>query len=438
MLEERLRLSQEAWHDVGGMIRLNWREMPLWRPDRVARAKQLQSRGISAIEIKAPQHGGVSYGGLDVLDHRAVDPKGGTEEDLADDIAFWQSEGFLVALFLNLGYVNPDSTCFAKALRGEAELDWFLHSDIISPEDPKGDEFFLVRPSLPNYDSKKSEQWTQFGSRFFWTRWKGSDAAGNPCRFPQHNWKSAHWRSEALSILERWSSFGANGFILDAPNWHVGLDWQGFKALVSTCQSHGAWFVQPEGGGGFADDPQAWIDLGKATCIQDYALGTWWESSQPLRDAILSGSWVQISDILSCTLDLATSSGALTYACPPCFDDLRMSELARAFLAATGHLTVFGADGQKEPPVTIGPDSYWRKRRSMPGPLAFSSGRRTLQSEDPSLLLMVRGCDSGTPSLFAFSASSQHKTFFLPSEAAERGHPRSIDLPPYGFAEITF
>src|SRR4029453_13790150 len=84
---------------------------------------------------------------------------------------------------------------------------------------------------------------------------------------------------------------GIDGMIIDAVNWYVDHTWAlGRRRMTDVIASYDNSYSQPEGAGGFREDPAAWITEGGWNSVQDYGLGIWWESgSDVIRNAIETG-----------------------------------------------------------------------------------------------------------------------------------------------------
>ena len=72
-------------------------------------------------------------------------------------------------------------------------------------------------------------------------------------------------------------------------------------------------FSQPEGAGGFGDDPVPWITEGGFTCVMDYALKIWWEDRDVVRDAILDGDPRPLEAALQRYRDRVVEAGGVCY-----------------------------------------------------------------------------------------------------------------------------
>ena len=146
----------------------------------------------------------------------------------------------------------------------------------------------MVRPThLPGgkpgtfYDSTKHEfwAWSERAGKYYWSKWAGVDLAGKDVRLPQYNWGSAAFQEEAEKIVRFWMDTGIDGMIIDAVNWYVDHTWAlGRRRMTDVIASYDNSYSQPEGAGGFREDPVAWITEGGWNSVQDYGLGIWWES----------------------------------------------------------------------------------------------------------------------------------------------------------------
>ena len=83
---------------------------------------------------------------------------------------------------------------------------------------------------------------------------------------------------------------GADGLVVDAVNWYVGYTWEiGHRTITGVIKSYGDKYSQPEGAGGFHEDPVPWITEGGWISVQDYGLNLWWEKPyEILSNAIKS------------------------------------------------------------------------------------------------------------------------------------------------------
>jgi hypothetical protein len=287
----------------------------------------LKARGVSAIEIFAPYHGGHSFGGLDSIDRFNLNPEVGTMEDFRALVRLIHSKGMAVISFDNLGYSSSEAPEFLKACedvragRDTAEARRFLWADRADapPPEPNTDKFFMVRPRhLPgNYDSVKAEFWeyNDRAGKYFWTKWAGPNLAGKVVRLPQYNWRSKEFQQYAERVVRFWMDTGLDGMIIDAVNWYVGHTWEQDRHYITdVIRSYGNVYLQPEGGGAFYEDPVAWITEGGWNSVQDYGLGIFWEKdTQVVRHAIETGDPRAIERALLAYHDRVVAAGGVMY-----------------------------------------------------------------------------------------------------------------------------
>jgi hypothetical protein len=235
----------------------------------------------------------------------------------------------------------------------------------------------MVRPLLPGYESEKHEFWqySDRAKRFYWTKWGGVDSAQNKVRLPQYNWASPEWQDEAGRIVRFWMDTGIDGMVVDAVNWYVGYTWAiGKKQLTNVISSYGPRFSQPEGAGGFHEDPVAWITEGGWNCVQDYGLGIWWEEgNNVLHDAIQNGDPRPVETALRDYHDRVVAAGGVLYFEPPRFDDPARQHLSVAALAGFGDLMFFG---EKRGPQKLDEEVAWILRAKAEHPALHQLGIR--------------------------------------------------------------
>ena len=236
----------------------------------------LRKAGFTAVEVFAPAHGGKSFGGLDTIDRYRVDPALGTMEDFRGLIELAHARGMAVIAFDNLGYSSVEAVDFLKACddvkagRASKEAAFYLWSDRADAPPPghqAGNTFFMVRPThLPGgkpgtfYDSTKHEfwAWSERAGKYYWSKWAGLDLAGKDVRLPQYNWGGPAFQAEAEKIVRFWMDTGIDGMIIDAVNWYVDHTWAlGRRRMTDVIASYDNSYSQPEGAGGFHEDPVA-------------------------------------------------------------------------------------------------------------------------------------------------------------------------------------
>jgi hypothetical protein len=364
-----LRIAERWWESAPAILRMHLKPekdevgLSLDPAKAAAQLDAVRAAGFRAIEIFAPAHGGKSFGGLDTIDRYRIDPALGTMEDFRRLVRIAHEKGLAVVAFDNLGYCAFEATDFLKAQddvragRDSRERRFFLWSDRKDAPPPghaPGDTFFMVRPThLPGgkpgetYDSAKHEywQWSDRARKHYWTKWAGVDLAGNEVRLPQYDWGSPELQEEAEKIVRFWMDTGIDGMIIDAVNWYVDHTWEkGRQRMTDVIRSYGAKYMQPEGGGGFHEDPSAWITEGGWNSVQDYGLGIWWEpATDVVRAAIDSGDPRPIETALRDYHDPVVAAGGVLYHTPTRFEkDAKKQNLAIAVVATVGDLVASG------------------------------------------------------------------------------------------------
>ncbi len=356
-------LPQRWWESAPAIARVGARGkegpgFPLERSRAAAALDELRKAGVGAIEVFAPAYGGKSFGGLDTIDRYRVDPALGTMEEFRGLIELAHARGMAVIAFDNLGYSSVEAVDFLKACddvragRASKEAAFYLWSDRADAPAPgrqAGNTFFMVRPThLPGgkpgtfYDSTKHEfwAWSERAGKYYWSKWAGVDLAGKDVRLPQYNWGDPAFQAEAEKIVRFWMDTGIDGMIIDAVNWYVDHTWAlGRRRMTEVIASYDNSYSQPEGAGGFHEDPVPWITEGGWNSVQDYGLGIWWESeSDVLRKAIESGDPRPIERALRDYHDRVVAVGGTLYHYAPKFEDAQRQAFASAVVALAGDL----------------------------------------------------------------------------------------------------
>lgn len=333
---------------------------PFWRFEHLSTApataqQQIlhwKSEGITALEIFAPEEGGNSYDGLDAKDRFRLDPGLGSIADFRRIVQLAHAAGLRVVTFQNLGYSSPDALQFeaaedaVRAGKTTAETETYFWSHSADAPPPAGsDSYFFVRPSLPGYQPEKNEfwQWSGRAQAWYWTRWPGKDAAGKTIRLPQYNWRGAAWPAEAERVVRFWMQTGLDGMILDAVNWYAGADWRRIDDRITLpIAGFGNEMVQPEGGGGFGDDPVAWVKDGHFTNIYDYGLGIWWDKkNRALQTSVETGDPALLETALRAYHDRVVAAGGTLYFPVPKMASPELQRLAEALIAAVGDMPCY-------------------------------------------------------------------------------------------------
>ena len=299
-------------------------------------------QGFTAIEIFATPYGGKSFGGLDAIDRYKIDPAAGNMDDFRRLVRQAHRKKLAVIAFDNLGYSSIDAPLFLKACddisKGikSKETKWFIWADSSTAKSPMiPDTYYLG-------GSKRWEKWvySPIAKKYYWSKWEGFDKDGKPCSLPQYDW-SPEWQQEVKNLMHYWMNTGIDGMVVDAVNWYTNYTWQmGKECITDIISSYGNTFIQPEGAGGFHEDPVSWITDGGWNCVQDYGLGIWWEKeSNVVINGIDNHSTTGIEEALLKYHDRVVAEGGVLYMGA----DIRIKESQKyyqyvAFSIATGHL----------------------------------------------------------------------------------------------------
>lgn len=396
---------------------------------------KIYGAGFGVLEIFAPYFGGVEYHGLDGIDFFSVDPAIGTMEDFLRLVDACHRCGLKITVFLNLGYTSMNHPAFLQAQRDvragrrAEQVDWFLWTD-----DPS---VTFERPLSPWFlqDAHGSWAYSETAGKYYWCKWYGQ---GGKVRLPQVNFGSEYWRDECVRIMDTWRDTGIDGFVVDAVNWYMQCDWAiNRRCMTDPAFKNGEVYLQPEGAGGFMDDPVPWITQGGYNSVQDYSLNLWWEGSDPLGDAIRSGHPGGLEVKLTGYRDRVVEVGGVTYAAIGHFREATDAErlLEIAFLLGAGEMLFFDyrffvADGRFKVSDEI--RRLLSTQRDTPALGPGAKRRRVCTSADAHCFAMRR--TEGEQSLLAvynFSRSTQCFDIYRPG-----AEPLACTLEPLGYALI--
>jgi len=466
--DKRTAVVPRHWFESASGLRnfslKNDTQYPQLSLDAAKARAQLQSvkdRGFAGIQVFGPADGGKSYNGLDARDHFRIEPKYGTMEDFRRLVQIAHSMHLAVIIFDNLGYSAVDAPSFLKACdderdhRDTPETHWFFWSD--SPDSPapaSGNRYFMVRPTwLKRYKPNEVEHWaySDRAKRYYWTRWPGKDERGNKVDLPQYNWAGQEWQGQAEKIVRYWMDTGIDGMIVDAVNWYVGFTWEiGRRRITDVINSYGDKYSQPEGAGGFHEDPVAWITDGGWTSVQDYGLSLWWEKENRILEmAIEAGDPTPIEQSLRNYHDRVVEAGGTPYlAFITVPGHPEQQRLASAILVSTGHLLTDWSGASED--ISADDEIQWllKTKSSHPALDQMSSRRRLLTSDDHSFYAFVKTSNDKTERILVvtnFSASSQEVNIDLSGllmqnltdlrtgVTQETHGSLQITMPPYGY-----
>jgi hypothetical protein len=416
-----------------------------------------KARGISAIEIFAPYHGGRSFGGLDAIDRFNINPEVGTMEDFRALVRLIHSKGMAVISFDNLGYCSSEAREFLKAAddvragRDTAEARRFLWADRADapPPAPDNDKFFMVRPRhLPDYDPVNAEFWeyNERAGKYFWTKWQGPNLSGKVVRLPQYNWRSEEFQQYAEREVRFWMDTGLDGMIVDAVNWYVGHTWeQDRHRIADVVRSYGNAYTQPEGGGAFYEDPLGWIQEGGWTSVQEYDLFVFWEKKDVINTAVDTGDPRPIEPALRDYHDPVVAAGGVLYFFFPEIPQSPKGRLAQAMIASVGDLLAFG-------PTTGPPQKGWvpllKMKAAHPAFQNTSTRRHIPTSADDKYYAFLRTAGDGSERVLAVmnfqsipqtvqvdmsGVSGEALEDLTTGESVPRRNPLPVTLPAYGY-----
>ena len=360
--------------------------------DLTDRLTDLQSLGFDAIEVFAPCKGGICYNGLDSIDFYEVDPAIGTMTDFQRLVAEAHARGTAVIAFLNLGYAHEQFPAFLKACDD-------MRAGVDSPEarmfvwsDTGAD--VMQKPLAPHFlnDSHGNWRWNDRAQKYFWVKWEGEKGGYH---LPQFNFGDPGWQAEVRRILDFWLRTGIDGVVIDAVNWYIDCNWSiARSSMTDVINGFDNQFSQPEGAGGFRDDPVPWIREGGFNCVMDYAIKLWWEGVDVIRDAIHSGDPRPIEAALSGYRDRVVAAGGVCYIDTPNLRDATLAArlLGVATVATIGELLLdIGDDHTDWPPderraVTV----LLAARRQYPALCAGGTRTQLSTSDDRRYYAFVR------------------------------------------------
>jgi hypothetical protein len=385
-------IAQRWWESAAGVRNVTLKddtEFPQLSLEPKKAEQQLlefKEQGFTGVQVFAPADGGKSYNGLDARDHYRIEPKYGSIEDFKGAVQLAHRLAMPVVVFTNLGYSALDAPAFLKACdderegRDSRERKWFLWSDSSDALPPTvGDTYFMVRPTwLAGYQPLKTERWvySERARHYYWTRWPGEDAQAKKIDLPQYNWLTTEWQEEAAKIVRFWMDTGADGLVVDAVNWYVGYTWEkGRQTITDIIRSYGNKYSQPEGGGGFHEDPVAWITDGGWVSVQDYGLNLWWEKPyEILKNAVEAGDPRPIEESLQSYHDRVVAVGGTLNMTFPRIKTSAGQHLAAALVAATGQLITDWSTKREN--IASDPEIQWLLKTKAAHPALFQMGLR--------------------------------------------------------------
>lgn len=314
MVNTKEGLSQAKWWEkASGIIRFYPKYEGKTLKDIKKKLIEVKKWGFDTIEIFAPYYGGNEYRGLDAIDYYRIDPVIGNMKDFEDLVKSIHEEKLKIIAFINLGYCALDNPDFIKAcddLRNGIEsskVKYFLWSETGEEKFDKG-----LAPHFMN-DVEGYWEYNKKAEQYYWVKWKGIDG---DTALPQYNFADPGWQKECKNIVDFWMKKGIDGLVIDAVNWYMNCNWEiNNKTITEVIQKYHDKYIQPEGAGGFNDDPVLWITKGKYNSVQDYSLNTWWNETDVIGNAF-DGDPTIIEKTLQNYRDRVVAAGGVTYVGP--------------------------------------------------------------------------------------------------------------------------
>ena len=408
--------------------------------DVAAALDDYQARGIDTLEIFAPFEGGVCYNGLDTLDFYKIDPAIGTRADLEHLVQESHARGMAVILFINLGYGHEQFPAFLKACDDvkagvdSPETRMFLWSETGQDRMDRSRAPYFMNDSHGNW------RWSERAGKYFWVKWEGEKGGYH---LPQFNFGDPGWQAEVQRILRYWLSTGVDGMVIDAVNWYISCTWEICRhSMTDVIREADNQFCQPEGAGGFHDDPVPWVEQGGWNCVMDYSIKLWWEGLDIIRDALHSGDPRPVEIALRGYRDRVVAAGGVCYIDPPRLTDLPLEAqlMGAALTASMGELVLLlgnlsaplavdeppDEDFQREIAYRKGLDHLLQLRQRYPVLCAGAARKQMQTSDDDRFYAFLRGSNPGEQVLAVFNFQPTAETFVVDLESVSAD--RLIDL----------
>lgn len=418
--------------------------------DLTAELDRFKDLGFDALEIFAPCKGGVCYHGLDTLDYYQVDPQIGTLEDFSRLVGEAHARGIAVTAFHNLGYGHEQFSAFLKACSDVRAGVESAETRMFSWSDTGRD--VMDRSLAPHFmnDLHGNWRWSERAGKYFWVKWEGERGGYH---LPQFNFGDPGWQAEVRRIVEFWLQTGIDGMVIDAVNWYINCNWEiTRRSMTGPLNAADNQFSQPEGAGGFDDDPVPWVTQGGFNCVMDYAIKKWWEGRDLIRAAVLSGDPRPIEMSLRGYRDRVTTAGGVCYIDPPDLADQALPRrlLGTALVATMGELFLLTGDQIEELLNAPETDEYtaevrWllHARRRYPVLSAGGDRRQVTTQDDSRFYAFLRGSGeeqmlivcSFQPNPQAVQVELSGRCFDIRSGEMFRSDDRKIcfSLEPYGY-----
>jgi hypothetical protein len=451
LMPERWWESAPAICGVSLKDRKYFPQLPIDPDEAAAKLDQIREQGFTAIEIFAPAEGGYSYNGLDQTNYYRIDPEIGTMQDFRRLIRQAHSRGLAVITFENIGYSSVDAPYWLKACddvregRDTPEARRFVWSD-------RAD---APAPALGSFAMSPGRFWGKWvfskrAGKYYWSKWPGVDAKKNDVDLPAYNWADTGWQQEAEKVIRFWMDTGLDGMIIDAPKWYPNLTWElTQQRIVEPISSYRNVYMQPEGAGGGAEGPLAWLTEAGFNSVQDYGLDypPDQEGAHVIRDAIERGDPHLIEEAMHHFHDRVVAAGGTLYLRVPRFQQRPKLLLAVATVACLGNL-VLSTEWQIGP--LVDPDVKWLfdTKGKHPALHNLSTRRRLPTNADDKYYAFLRTAADNSERLIVvlnFQPTEQMVEVTIDGVATTglvelksgdevpRQNPLKVDLPGYGY-----
>jgi hypothetical protein len=209
--------------------------------------------------------------------------------------------------------------------------------------------------------------------------------------------------------------------VVDAVNWYIGCTWEICRtSMTDVIAAAGSQFCQPEGAGGFHDDPLEWVTQGGWNCIMDYSIKLWWEGVDTIGDAVRTGDPRGVEAALTGYRDRVVNAGGICYIDPPSLEDMPVAArlLGAALAASAGELLILiGEQAWPRPEeYRAGLAELLRLRKQYPALCAGGSRRQIRTANESGCYALLRERPGETPVLAVFNLQADRQTVQLDLE----------------------
>ncbi len=305
--------------------------------------------GYTAIEVIAPAHGGIAWGGLDSENFYDLDPERGSMDDFRNLVDLAHQKDLKVMAFINVGYMGKDHPDWIQAqeealtdVNGE-KASWFVWAD--SEDQPT--------PDNPLGEQEIVWAYSEIAQKYYASVWQ---AAINWDPYeeyptPQMDWNSS-WPEEAERIVRHWMDTGLDGLSLDAPLEY--FDTEGEDAFWSDQKKRITDIIREYHDGNVFIVAEAvygsdWVNLGGYDAMWDYSLGYTWlgnREGNALKHAIDIGEAQFIHQAMQYRKEIVNEGGTLMSQFPTAYrGTTKKRNLYMASLIALGEALFSNPEG---------------------------------------------------------------------------------------------